>query len=129
ATAISTWTSAEQAAATMASRWCANPTRKHVWALWFGCASSTICEDIYNFIFDGVRLRNLTIHPFVTREGGMQARSCRLGTTVVPCHYVNPALAQGHAGWAAPGAGPSPITAPFYVFSLNGREHRVWLAQ
>jgi hypothetical protein len=129
ASAISTWSSAEQAATTMAQRWCANPSRKHVWGLWYACSSSSICEDIYNFVFDGTKLRNLTTYTTVTREGGMQVRTCRIGTTSTPCYYVDPAKAEGHAGWAANGAGPSPISAPFYVVSSGGREHRFWLSQ
>lgn len=129
ANAISTWSSAQQAATTMASRWCANPTRKNAWAPWYGCATSNVCEDIYNYIFDGSKLRNLSIYSNVGRDGGMEARACRFGATQLTCHYVDPARAQGHNGWAYPSAGPTPITAPFYVFSLGGREYRIWLAQ
>jgi hypothetical protein len=125
--AISTFSSAQQAATTMTQRWCANPTRRHVWAPWFGCASSNICEDIFNVIFDGARLRNLTTHLGVTRDGGMEHRTCRFRGTVTTCAYVDPNRAQGHRAWASPGAGPSPITAPFYVVSWAGREHRFWL--
>jgi hypothetical protein len=126
---ISTWSSAQQAASTMAQRWCANPTRRHVWAPWYACASSTVCEDIYNFIFDGIRLRNLTTLTSVSREGGMVNRTCRFGTVNVVCSYVDPNRAQGHRGWVSPGAGPSPITAPFYVVSYGGREYRFWLRE
>lgn len=129
ASAISTPTAAEQAATTMAARWCANPTRTYVWAPWFACASSTVCESIYNTIFDGSSLRNLTTYGGVTRDGGMQARSCTVGGAPVTCWYVDPSRAQGANWWAAAGAGPSPITAPFYVVARNGREARYWLSQ
>jgi hypothetical protein len=127
--AISTWTAAEQAASVMVSRWCANPSRSYVWAPWYACASSSVCEDIYNDIYDGSSLRNLTIHPNVGRDGGMEARSCTVGSVTVFCWYIDPARAQGANWWTAPSAGPSPISAPFYVVSMNGRETRYWLAQ
>ena len=38
-----------------------------------------------------------------------------------------PGRAEGHAAFAAPGYGPAPITAPFYVYAANGREYRHWL--
>jgi hypothetical protein len=127
--AISTWTSAEQAATVMASRWCANPSRAYVWAPWYGCATTSVCEGIYNDIFDGNSLRNITLQPSVGREGGMEVRTCTVSGTPLACWYVDPARAQGANWWVAPGAGPSPITAPFYVLEMNGREYRYWLAQ
>jgi hypothetical protein len=127
--AISTWTAAEQAATVMSSRWCANPSRSYVWAPWYGCATTSKCDAIYNDIFDGSQLRNITLQPSVTRDGGMEARTCTLNGTTVFCWYIDPARAQGANWWVAPGAGPSPITAPFYVVSINGRETRYWLAQ
>ena len=125
--AISTFFSAEQAATVMASRWCANPTRSYVWAPWFACASTTVCHDIYNHIFDGSSLRNVTLHPGVGRDGGMETRSCTLSGSPVTCWYVDPARAQGANWWVNPGAGPSPISVPFYVVSVNGSEARYWL--
>jgi hypothetical protein len=129
ATAISTGTSAQQAAAVMVSRWCANRSRAYVWGPWYGCVSGNICETIYQQIYDGVRLRNITVDALVTRDGGMATRSCRFGSAIVTCHWVDPSRAQGAKGWASPSAGPTPITAPFYVLSVNGREMRVWLKQ
>jgi hypothetical protein len=126
ANAISTGTSAQQAAATMAQRWCANPSRSYVWGPWYGCAGG-VCESIYHNIFDGTYLRNITLDPAVTRDGGMETRSCRFGSSIVTCHLVDPAHAQGAKGWASPGAGPTPISAPFYVLNVGGREMRVWL--
>jgi hypothetical protein len=126
--AISTWTSAAQAATTMAARWCANPSRAYVWAPWFACGSG-VCETIYNNIFDGTQLRNITLHPSVTRDGGMEPRTCTINGRAVFCWYVDPSRAQGANWWVNPSAGPSPISAPFYVVSENGRETRYWLAQ
>jgi hypothetical protein len=125
--AISTFYAAEQAATVMASRWCANPTRSHVWAPWFACSTSTVCEDIYNNIYDGSSLRNITLHPGVGRDGGMETRACTLAGEPVTCWYVDPARAQGANWWVNPSAGPSPISVPFYVVSVNGREARYWL--
>jgi len=125
--AISTYTAAEQAATVMASRWCANPSRSYVWGPWYGCLNN-VCEGIYNEIFDGSQLRNLTLQPSVGREGGMEARTCTLSGTPTPCWYVDPSRAQGSNWWVSPSAGPSPITAPFYVVSVGGREARFWLS-
>jgi hypothetical protein len=113
----------------MVSRWCANPSRAYVWAPWFACATSSVCEDIYNHIFDGSQLRNITVHSSVGREGGMEARTCTVAGAPTFCWYVDPARAQGANWWVNPSAGPSPISAPFYVVSINGREARYWLAQ
>jgi hypothetical protein len=126
ATAISTWTSAAQAATTMASRWCQNPSRAYVWAPWYGCGGGR-CEAIYQRIFDGVRLTGVATDPAVGREGGMELRSCAVGGIgTVPCHYVDPARAQGFAGWRLPGWGPTPAPQPFYVVAHDGREYRFW---
>jgi hypothetical protein len=133
ATAISTWTSAAQAAVTMADRWCrgANqPTaaarRAYVWAPWYGCAGG-VCETIYQQIFDGTRVRDITLDPAVGREGGMVFRSCTVGDLgTLPCSFVDPARAQGFASWRGATYGPSPISAPFYVVDANGREYRIW---
>jgi hypothetical protein len=136
ATSISTWTSAAQAAATMADRWCRSGNqpspaarRAYVWAPWYGCASG-VCETIYQTIFDGARVRNITLDPSVGREGGMEFRTCSVaGLGTVPCSFVDPGRAQGHTAWRAAGYGPSPISAPFYVIDANGREHRIWAAE
>lgn len=127
--AINTFTAAEQAASVMASRWCANPSRAYVWAPWVACATSSVCESIYQQLFDGSSLRNLTLHPGVTREGGMQGRLCTINGMALLCSYVDPSRAQGANWWTAPNAGASPITAPFYVVTIGGQEIRYWLAQ
>ena len=65
----------------------------------------------------------------VNRRGGMVRRTCTGQTRngSFTCWRVDPARAQGHAAFAARSFGPSPITAPFYVYSANGREYRHWL--
>ncbi len=119
-------TSAFKAADVMATRWCANPTLSYVWAPWFGCGTST-CTAIYNDIFDGTRLRNVN-EESVTRLGGMQARTCVLGTSSaqLPCWYVDASAAEGYEGFARESFGQSPVAAPFYVFESGGEEIRHW---
>jgi hypothetical protein len=127
ASAISTYTAAEQAATTIAGRWCANPSRSYVWAPWYGCLNN-VCEGIYHEIFDGNQLRNITLQPSVGRDGGMETRTCTLSGTPTTCWYVDPSRAQGANWWVNPAAGTSPISAPFYVVSIGGREARFWLS-
>ena len=43
------------------------------------------------------------------------------------CWRVDPARAQGYAGFTASGFGPAPLSAPFFVYAANGREYRHWL--
>ena len=129
--AINTQIAAPQAAATMAQRWCASGSRSYVWAPWYGCGAS-VCEGIYNEIFDGISLRPgvMALTAEVGRKGGMVTRQCLLDGTPVTCSYVDPAAAQGNRSWASTSSSiPTPISAPFYVVNLGGREHRVWLAQ
>jgi hypothetical protein len=131
ADAMSTDTAARQAATTMAARWCSSSgtdaqRRKAVWSIWLGCTSG-VCETIYNAIYSETTL-NVNIDPTVTRGGGTQVRSCYVPTIgIVPCTFVDPALAQGYRGWTIPNWGPSPVSAPFYDLTANGREYRVWL--
>ena len=126
ATAISTWTSAAQAATTMASRWCQSPSRSYVWAPWYGCGGGR-CEAIYNQIFNGTSLVGVATDPAVGRDGGMVTRSCAIGGIgTVTCHYVDPARAEGFTGWRVAGWGPTPAPQPFYVVAHNGREYRFW---
>ena len=44
---IDTFVVSAQTAATMAARWCTNPTLAYVWAPWFGCGTST-CRNIFD---------------------------------------------------------------------------------
>ena len=127
--AISSWTSAAQAADTMAARWCANPSRTYVWGPWFGCNTGK-CEEIYQRIYNGTSLVNVTRDAAVTRHGGMEQRTCSLQgahSTTFDCWYVDPQKAEGYRGWLNPLFGPSPISAPYYVFDRGGREERHWL--
>lgn len=129
ATAINTATAAQQAATLMANRWCTNPTLSYVWAPWYGCATTTICSDIYNAIFDGTTL-NIGTDPTITGLGGMEARRCNVVFVgEVDCWFVDPSRAQGLKSWTTPNFGPSPITFPFYSYAINGREYRTWLKE
>jgi hypothetical protein len=128
ATAINTYTAAQTAATLMAQRWCTNPNRGYAWAPWYYCGTTAICENLYNEIYDGAALRNITIDNAVSSYGGMVARSCAvhaLGN--VGCFFVDPAKAQGLSSWTAPNFGPAPLSAPFYVFEAGGNEYRYWL--
>ena len=134
---IDTFTASALAADVMSRRWCTaagNPTltdpqqRAYAWAPWHGC-NSGVCESIFNDIFDGAALRNVVRDFSVGRWGGMEPRTCRLINELdsFTCWFVDPGRAQGHPAFRAPGFGPSPITAPFYVYARNGREYRHWL--
>ncbi len=131
AEAMNTNSAAQQAAQTMAQRWCSSSgadaaRRASVWSIWYGC-NGGVCENIYNTIYDPVTLK-VSLDPTVTRGGGTEARSCFVPTVgVVACTYVNPAKAQGYSAWNVPAWGPSPVSAPFYDFRTNGKEYRVWL--
>lgn len=129
--AISAYTAAQTAAEVLASRWCTKQSRAYAWAPWYYCGTTSICEDLYAEIFDGTQLVNVSQDLTVTRDGGMQTRSCSVWSIgSVACSYVDPAKAEGYkSSWVGAGAGPSPITAPFYVFAYNGYEFRYWLAQ
>ncbi len=129
ATAINTYTAAQTAATLMAQRWCQNPSRPYAWAPWFYCGTTSICEDLYNEIYDGTSLVNIKQDQSVSAFGGMQTRTCDAPVGTVTCYYVDPAKAEGLASWAAPNFGPAPISAPFYVFEAGGYEHRYWLPE
>ena len=130
AQAIDTYVISARAAATIAARWCANPTPAYVWAPWYGCGTRT-CRDIFNTIYrrNGDRLVNVGRDADVHTRGGMQRRTCtglaKQGSFT--CWRVDPSRAEGYAAFASPGYGPAPISAPFYVYATNGREYRHWL--
>jgi len=134
AQAISTTTSAQQAAITMSARWCSasaitDPVQRRasVWAPWHGCNAGA-CETFYQAMYDPAGPK-VQVDDSVTRDGGMVTHSCRVdGWGDVPCAYVDPAKAQGFRNWTIPSWGRSPVSAPFYVLSHNGQEYRVWLA-
>jgi hypothetical protein len=137
AQAIDAVTSASQAAATMSSGYCNNPSTDPLakmrsgWAPWYYCASTTqtICPDLLNTIFDGTNLL-VGRDNSVSATGGMAYRTCYVaGIGNVFCAYVDPSRAQGYTGWNRPpvnGVPPTPIAKPFYVFTANGREYRAW---
>jgi len=131
AEAMDTNTAAQQAAQTMAQRWCASSgtdaaRRASVWGIWYGC-NGGVCENIYATIYDPGTLK-VTLDPTVTRGGGTEARTCFVPTVgQVACTFVDPAKAQGYKAWNVPAWGPSPVSAPFYDFRTNGLEYRVWL--
>ncbi len=126
--AISSWTSAAEVATTLSQRYCAGGTRSYAWALWYGCGGG-VCEAIYQRIFDGTKLVGLGRDAGVSREGGMDERECSMAgvSGTFTCYYVDPAEAEGFAGFAIPSWGRAPITEPFYVFDRDGREQRHWL--
>ena len=135
ATAISTETAARQAAQVMSSRYCASTSTsveakmRYAWSPWYGCASGSV-NCVYQDLSGGGPLRNVLRDNAVSRFGGMEQRSCRVsGIGDVTCYFVDPARAQGYAGFASPTGPPTPITSPFYVFEAGGREYRYWLRQ
>ena len=133
AQAISTSTSAQQAATTMSALWCNNSSitdpalhRAAVWAPWYGCRNN-VCENFYQAMYDPAGPK-VKVDTSVSRNGGMVSRTCRVANVGdVACSYIDPAKAQGFSSWNIPAWGPSPVSAPFYVYALNGREVRVWL--
>jgi hypothetical protein len=138
ATAISTETSARQAAQVMSSRYCAssapNPDdrMRYAWSPWYYCASAgeNQCLQRFRELYDGRYLTNVRRDATTSRLGGMQERRCRIaGAGDITCFRVDPARAEGHRGWTSPNGAPTPVTAPFYSYELDGREHRTWLRQ
>ncbi|MCX7621241.1 MAG: hypothetical protein N2037_10410, partial [Acidimicrobiales bacterium] len=134
ATAISSWTSAAQAATVIAQRYCASTQtdpvkrRQYAWAPWYYCQTTLTCENLYQALLVNGQTLNVARLATVSREGGMLYRTCRVpGIGDVQCGYVDPSKAQGYTAFALPNFGPSPISAPFYVFEANGREYRYWL--
>lgn len=126
---INTASSANQAAATMAQRYCSTPSRSFAWAPWFGCGDN-VCENIYREIYDPAldRTRNITRDFSVGRMGGMLQRTCSApGRGSFTCWYVDPERAQGTRTFLLSHFGPAPVSAPFYTYTHNGREERHWL--
>lgn len=127
---IDTHVVSAQAAATMAARWCTNPTLAYVWAPWYGCGTRT-CKDIFDAIYrrNGDRLVNVTRDATVHRTGGMEKRTCTGSAQAgrFTCWRVDPSRAEGHDAFTANAFGRAPISAPFYVYAANGKEYRHWL--
>ena len=127
---IDTYVVAARTAATMAARWCTHPTLAYVWAPWYGCGATT-CRGIFRSIYRSAtdRLVGPARDAGVPARGGMVRRTCTgpAQSGSFTCWRVDPARAEGYAGFTAPGFGPAPITAPFYVYAFGGREYRHWL--
>lgn len=127
---IDTFVEAAQAAHTMADRWCTTPTKAYVWAPWAGCGNG-VCGEIYATLYRAAsdELRNVAADAAVGSRGGMQRRRCTGPghPGAFTCWRVDPSRAQGFAGFTAPGFGPAPISAPFYVYAAGGNEYRHWL--
>jgi hypothetical protein len=130
AQSIDTFVVSAQTAATMASRWCTDPSLAYVWAPWFGCGTST-CRTIFDAVYRRAtdRLVGVTRDADVSSRGGMTRHTCTgpAQPEAFTCWRVDPALAQGYAGFTASGFGPAPLTAPFFVYAANGKEYRHWL--
>ncbi|MGC9400797.1 MAG: vWA domain-containing protein [Anaerolineae bacterium] len=135
---IMSYFSAQTAAELMASRWCRSEAttpegkRAFAWGRWHACDAGD-CEEWFGAHYDGqtgelsLPNRDESVGIF----GGMDSRLCRLSETgeLFRCWHVDPSQAEGYTGWTAPGFGPSPLTAPFYVYSSSedDREYRHWL--
>jgi hypothetical protein len=130
AQAVNTAVVANEAAKAIAGRWCTRARQAYAWAPWHGCQDG-VCVRIFRRIYDreADRLTGLERTTSVTVLGGMQRRQCRgpgrAGT--FPCRRIDPSRAQGHDAFAAERFGPSPISAPFYVYAADGKEYRFWL--
>lgn len=112
----------------IAQRWCAGRRLDSVWSLWNACGADR-CLAIYNDIYQGGELVNITADDLVGRFGGMQRRTCAFGQGApFTCWFVDPARAQGYAGFAQPGFGPAPVPSPFYTFRVGDYEERHFLA-
>ncbi|MCD9623391.1 hypothetical protein [Rhabdothermincola salaria] len=145
ADAIDSVKAAQQAATTIAFRYCNPPSsvadqdaarRAYAWGPWYGCSSWSgwDCEALYQDLYESEML-DVSVDDRVGRYGGMEQRTCDISGlgTALTCWYVDPARAQGSTGWrygsydpAKPG-GVTPLPEPFYVVSHNGREYRYWL--
>ncbi len=127
---IDTYVIAARTAAVMADRWCSGRSIDYVWAPWYGCGGG-VCRSIYRSIYRPAtdRLVGVGEQATVGRRGGMTRHTCegpgRAGTFT--CWRVDPARAEGFRAFTAPGYGPAPISAPFYVYAADGREYRHWL--
>ena len=129
-------------AAGMANRYCAAggdsyTNRAAAWQPWSGLGGVAKSEALFQ------EMVGLGHPPFSTiglvdgieNTGGMRTHTCLLSGVPTPCHFVDPAAAQGANWWANANvdggqvaAGEAPLTAPFYVVKRNGYEERHWLA-
>jgi hypothetical protein len=146
ADAIDTATAANQAADTIAWRWCNAPDSKqetaearraYAWGPWYGCSFSNqaACENLFNSLSTDGSL-NTAFDASVSRTGGMIRRTCNLigiGNGL-DCWYINPANAEGSRAWTGGTYDGrtnyvTPLPKPFYSLRANGREYRVWLKE
>jgi len=142
--------SAETAVEAIASNYCRSgadtPEGKRAdawWYTWFACRgdeegdSVPNCEDWFqdHYDTDTGELSLPNRDGSVGHYGGMKLRFCRQVETgrIFHCWYVDPAQAEGvTTSWAypeegMPPGGPTPLTAPFYIYSQDGQEYRHWL--
>ncbi len=121
---------AARTAATIVDRWCAKPNLANAWAPWHGCADGS-CKTTFRATYrrTGDRLVGVGRDPDVLRRGGMTRHTCTGPGRTGPftCWRIDPARAQGYAGFTAPGFGPAPVSAPFYVYAAGRFEYRHWL--
>ncbi len=118
---------ADYTAAYIASRWCSSPSFGSVWAPWHGCRNGN-CKAIYDELLVNGQLTGLAREAAVGVLGGMEAHTCTEGSaTTFRCWFVDPDRAQGYDGFARPGFGPAPITAPFVAYRADDTAHRHWL--
>ncbi|MGK2946961.1 MAG: FG-GAP-like repeat-containing protein [Acidimicrobiales bacterium] len=108
--------------------------RKASWGDWVGCASSG-CETVFQQLIQN-GFGQMRLLDGIGRLGGAKERTCALpGRGQLACAYVDPNAAQGARWWVSlnpndgnPTKAPAPLSTPFYVFELDGREHRHWLS-
>ena len=112
--------------------------RKASWGDWVGCSQNG-CEVVFQQLTTN-GFQQMRLLDGIERLGGTQVRTCSLpGRGTFTCAYVDHRLAQGARWWAVhsstvpindgnPTSPPAPLSAPFYVFELDGREHRHWLS-
>jgi len=134
---------ARDVAAGMAKRYCASPgdgytKRAAAWRPWSGLGGVAKSEALLQEMVGLGRPAFSTIGLVdgIDNTGGMAARTCVFAGEELPCHYVDPAEAQGADWWAtdypsggAVASGEAPLTAPFYVLKRKGYEERHWLSE
>jgi hypothetical protein len=134
---------ARDVAAGMAKRYCAATgdgyaKRAAAWRPWSGLGGVAKSEALLQEMVGLGRPAFSTIGLVegIDNTGGMVDRTCVFAGEDLPCHYVDPARAQGADWWAtddpsggAVASGEAPLTAPFYVLKRKGHEERHWLSE
>ncbi len=146
---IDTSTAAQLAAEVISGRYCgwtsATGLTRFAYAVrpWHGCddprGDGERCREIFlNHYRDNSpasltddTLVNFTLVDSVGRLGGAVRRSCQMvgSAAVVPCLFVDPALAQGNLAWTTDAFSSNPLSAPFYVLRDGSLERRFWLSE